>query len=129
MIELIEKNINGFDLKAPLEWWNMNSLERSIYSNGCGPKVKGWGALANMSPDNFYGLNIRVACDIHDYCWAVAETKEDFEHSDEAFRFNLFAIVESVRYPFYKRWLLWLRSYRATSYYRAVREVGRKKGS
>ena len=105
----------------------MNSLERSIYSNGCGPKLNGnW--MAKLVPDFFYGLNIRLACDIHDYCWEVSETKEDFEISDEAFRWNLFSIVEAVRYPWWKRWLLFLRSYRATTYYRAVRELGRTKG-
>lgn len=122
MIEFVERKVSGFDLKAPEEWHNMNSLERSIYSNGCGPKTK-WGLLANLIPDSFYGLNIRLACDIHDYCWEVSETKEDFEVSDEAFRFNLFSIVESVRYPFYKRWLLWLRSWRIVTYYRSVREI------
>jgi len=128
MIELIERKVNGFDLKAPLEWHDMNSLERSIYSNGCGPKTK-WGLLANLVPDSFYGLNVRPACDIHDYCWEVSETREDFEISDEGFRSNLFTIIESVKYGFWKRWLLWLRSYRAVSYYRAVREVGRTKGN
>jgi len=127
MIELIERKVSGFDLKAPEEWHNMNSLERSIYSNGCGPKLNGdW--VARLVPDFFYGLNIRLACDIHDYCWEVSETTEDFEISDEGFRFNLFSIIESVKYPFSKRWLLWLRSYRATSYYRAVRGLGRTKG-
>jgi len=127
MLDLVENKIRGFELKAPQAWWDMNSLERSIYSNGCGPKLNGnW--LARLVPDFFYGLNIRLACDIHDYCWYISETKEDFEISDEAFRFNLFSIVESVRYSWCWRWLLWLRSYRATSYYRAVREVGRTKG-
>jgi len=120
MIELVERKVSGVDLKAPEVWHDMTSLERSLYSNGCGPKTK-WGLLANLIPDSFYGLNIRHACDIHDYCWHVSETKKDFEVSDEAFRSNLFAIIESVKYPIHKRWLLWLRSYRATSYYRAVR--------
>jgi len=126
-MELIEQKVSGIYLKAPLAWHNMNSLERSIYSNGCGPKLNGnW--AAKLVPDFFYGLNIRLACDIHDYCWHVSKTKKDFEISDEGFRSNLFAIIESVRYRFYKRWLLWLRSYRAVSYYRAVRELGRTKG-
>ena len=122
MIELIERKVSGFDLKAPKEWHDMNSLERSIYSNGCGPKLNGnW--LARLVPGTFYGLKIHLACDIHDYCWHAADTKEDFDISDEGFRWNLFSIVESVRYPFYKRWLLWVRSWRCVTYYRAVKEI------
>jgi len=121
-MELIERKVNGIYLKAPLEWHNMNSLERSIYSNGCGPKTK-WGLLANLVPESLYGLPVHHACDIHDYCWYVSRTKKDFEISDEGFRSNLFAIIESVKYRFYTRWLLWLRSYRAITYYRSVKEV------
>jgi len=121
-LKLEKRTIDEIPLLAPTAWWKMNSLERLEYSNGCGPKT-GSGLLAWLIPDRVYGLLIRLACDIHDYCWAVARTQEDFEISDEAFRFNLFSIIESVRYSFWKRWLLWLRSYRATSYYRSVREV------
>ena len=90
--------------------------ERLKRCNGCGPKGLGW-----LVPDKFWGLDVQLACDIHD--WMCSESRDDNERraADEAFLNNLLYLIETRSCCTLLRWL---RSYRAMTYYNAVREGG-----
>ena len=56
-----------------------------LASNGCGAD----GALFDLVPDNFLGVDISEPCKIHDYCYFIGGTEKDRELADRMFRSNL----------------------------------------
>ena len=102
-------------LLAPIDFWNLPDEKRESY--GCGP-----GKLGDLLvPDTFYGLSIKQACEIHDYCYEIGETLDDKTFADILFLVNTLAIIEHrsgklLKIP---------RTYRAITYYIAVRDAGK----
>lgn len=104
-------------LFAPETYWNLTPHDRKILTNGCG--TKGIGGL--LVPDTVWGLSITPACNIHDYMYHEGKTIEDKQSADRTFLNNMLRIVETESsFGLLKT----LRSYRAMSYYEAVRDFG-----
>jgi hypothetical protein len=104
-------------LFAPLSYRGAPKEVRDIAVNGCG--TGGWkGALV---PETMWGLDIREACNIHDWMYLAGETIADKEEADRVFLNNLLRIIETdSRWE----WLAALRRRRALKYYEAVRVFG-----
>ncbi len=106
-------------LYAPETFWKLTADAVLEISNGCGGR--GIGALV---PDTFFGLNMRPACDIHDYMYYVGEGDGGKIDADEVFLNNLIRIC-SDRYIVQKRlWLYKLRLMLCRKYYSIVRDYG-----
>jgi hypothetical protein len=104
-------------LFAPMSYRGAPKEVRDIAVNGCG--TGGWkGALV---PETMWGLDIREACNIHDWMYLAGETIADKEEADRVFLNNLLRIIETdSRWE----WLAALRRRRALKYYEAVRVFG-----
>lgn len=83
--------------------------------NGCG--TSGW--KGKIVPETMWGLNVTAACQIHDWMYYHGKSEEDRVEADRVFLNNLIRIINA-----HGGWLAWLRRYRATTYYNAVREFG-----
>jgi len=117
---MITKNFyyKGKTLTAPDSYWVMSIIRRNKISNGCGPK--GW--KGNLVPETMYGKNVSDACHIHDYMYHVGKTIEDKKKADVTFYKNLLIIVDGSWYNI----LVYLRRFRAKTYYKAVSVAGEK---
>lgn len=102
-------------LYAPESYWNATSIERSSVCNGCG--TAGW--KGKLVPNTMWGLDIRKACDIHDWMYHFGKTEEDRYEADKAFLSNLVRIINANGGI-----LAGLRRYRAVTYYNAVHRFG-----
>ena len=105
----------SLQLYAPESYWSATPTERSEVCNGCG--TAGW--KGKLVPNTMWGLNIRKACDIHDWMYHFGVTEADRYEADKAFLNNLIRIINSQG-----GWLAPLRRYRATTYYNAVHQFG-----
>lgn len=85
-------------------------------SGGCGAD----GALFDYVPDNFIGVDISLACKIHDYMYSVGNTQEDKVRADQIFYKNLKRIVLNDSGLIFRTTNLRL----AKLYYIAVRDLG-----
>jgi len=106
-------------LAAPPGYWRLTPEEKEKICNGCGAKS----ALVDFVPDTIWGLDISEACNIHDYCWHVAEpTWQAFHDANRLFLDNMLRLINRLtRWS----WMRWLRRKRALKYYQAVEEFGR----
>ena len=102
-------------LYAPESYWTATPDERSAVCNGCG--TAGW--KGKLVPNTMWGLNIRKACDIHDWMYHYGKTEADRYDADKAFLNNLIRIINN-----HGGVLAGLRRYRATTYYNAVHRFG-----
>lgn len=107
--------IDGVDLVSP------ETYDVPAVINDCCGAGEGWGQV--VVPETIYGLRISPACHIHDYAWDVAQNNmSDFVQSNVMFLGNILAIIRKKSGNSFIRVL---RSYRATTYYNAVHEVGK----
>ena len=105
-------------LFAPKEYWEAKKHNPALIGevcNGCG--TSGW--KGKLVPETMWGLDISAACDIHDWMYFHGKSEEDRLEADRVFLNNLFRLINA-----YGGWLAWLRRYRATTYYNAVRVFG-----
>ena len=101
-------------LYAPSTYWDSTPEERSKSCNGCGAK-KGLDV-----PDSFYGLDISLACNIHDWMYQHGKTLADKYFADAMFRLNLTILIDEANYNMVTNVLKPLRHGRASTYYKAV---------
>ena len=80
-IELIE-------LWSPQSFKDATPEEIAATCNGAGPRGYGW-----MVPDNFYGLSITAAANIHDWQYGEARTNLDRLHADLTFFRNMVVLI------------------------------------
>lgn len=101
-------------LYAPKTYWEASEEDKLATCNGCGAKngVK--------VPDSMWGLNIVLACFIHDWMFAEGKTKADFYFANAVFIMNLAIIIVCHG----SKWFAPLRLARATKYFIAVQELG-----
>ena len=85
-------------------------------SGGCGAD----GALFDYVPDNFIGVNISMACKIHDYMYGIGKTEADKVKADKMFYTNLKRLVTNDSSLIFRTTNLRL----ARLYYVAVRDMG-----
>jgi len=111
-------DINGAFLAAPMSFWDASESLREEIVNGCGP-----GGLGDfLIPDTVWGLSIKDACKIHDWCFVIFNDDAGFKLSNQIFLDNMERINRArSRWG----WLRWLRSMRIRKYYRAVSDFGR----
>jgi hypothetical protein len=104
------------ELYAPPSYVAASEAVRRAHTNGCGA-----GVLALLVPNTIWGLDITVACNIHDWMYGEGETMADKEEADDVFRNNLIRLIDT-RTPW--GWLKKLRLRRARTYYLAVHHFG-----
>ena len=103
-------------LYAPESFWVASQEERDVICNGCGASD----AKFDFVPDTVYGLDISMACHIHDWMYYHAEaTDEAKQEADRVLSNNLFRLVEN-KGGCLKR----LRRRRIWKYYKAVQVFG-----
>ena len=85
-------------------------------SGGCGSD----GALFDLVPDNFIGVDILECCRIHDFLYTVGGSEEDKIKADRMFRTNLIRSVFNDSNLIFRSTNLAL----ARLYYKAVCEFG-----
>jgi len=95
--------------------WN---AAKSI-SNGCG--TDGW--KGKIVPETMYGLNISIACDIHDFDYYFGMDWADKTEADNRFLDNLCRIIKHES-KWWNCWLNPLRRIRAKEYHLAVKYFG-----
>ena len=101
-------------LYAPIDFWMASEKEKKEICNGCGAK-KGLNV-----PDTFYGLDISLACNIHDWMYQYGKTEADRLFADAMFRLNLTILIDEANYNVLSKVLKPLRHGRASTYYNAV---------
>ncbi len=78
-------------LFAPEEFWLLTDSQRSDICNGCGTKgIVGW-----IVPDSILGVDITMACDIHDYMYNAGEIKADKFVADDVFLNNMLRLIDA----------------------------------
>ena len=106
-------------LYAPVEYWVCEPELREKITGGCGP-----GGIGDLFiPDTMYGLNVKPACEIHDFYYGpmMPATIECKEEADRVFLNNLIRIIEAKTQS---NLLAALRKRRARTYYHAVKTFG-----
>ena len=110
------ENTNG--LIAPPDFWELSKSEIDSLYFGCGPgKVGDW-----LVPDHFFGIDVKLACQIHDFDYDFGVTEEDRIEADCRFLHNLYILIEEKNYPIFEPFCY----HRAHLYYEAVRVFGEK---
>lgn len=112
-------------LFAPPEYWQYDSAIRANW--GCGP---GGGLGDLLVPDRILGLNVKPACQIHDYYYRHwPDSSEDARYmADRVFKFNMLRILADNYHgrPIwpYVSALFFARRKFIDSYYITVRKYG-----
>jgi hypothetical protein len=104
-------------LFAPSDYWNLTPEAKKEICNGCG--AKGW--KFDIIPDTIWGLNITLACDIHDYMYYIGTSQEDKDYADILLFINLIKIIDANTDNIF---IKILRHNRAYVYYQAVALAG-----
>jgi hypothetical protein len=122
--EISQQLYKGYYLSAPNSFWAATIEDREEIINGCGPR----GVLDWLIPDKIFGLPIRPACEIHDWCFAVWDDRAGFTLSNKLFRNNMQRIIwtwfTKTKQGFFKRLVLRSRMIAAFVYYSAVNNLG-----
>jgi len=78
----------GYQLAAPTSFWDASEELRASIIGGCGP-----GGIGDVFvPDTMYGLSMKPACGIHDWCFAVWNNKPGFKQANDLFKNNMVRI-------------------------------------
>ncbi len=108
---------SSLQLYAPFEFWTASQSERKANCNGCGSELDLSGKLV---PNTMYGLDVRIACCIHDWMYAKGSTLADKLFADAIFLLNLSLLIidgsSLLTMP--------LRLLRASKYFVAVVKAG-----
>lgn len=110
-------NFGRYELAAPLSFCIADEDLRNEITGGCGPG--GVGDI--LVPDTLYFLSVRLACQIHDWCYGVWNDKKGFELSNNLFKNNMIRIIDQHGG---NKLIKYLRKKRAYKYYLAVHYFG-----
>ena len=105
--------------KLYIEYLNGNYTNPNLNINGCGPA----GILNSIVPDEYDGIDLNPACNIHDFMYFHGETEQDRDLADRIFLFNLLVLVDADN-PSIK--ISKKRHNRMILYYNAVSNLGHK---
>lgn len=103
-------------LYAPVGYQRLLPEEKADICNGCGAK---FGVSKWLVPNRMWGLNVKEACNIHDYMYHIGSTLEDKAEADRVFLNNAIRLINDA-----SPWLAGFRRRRALKYYEAVHLVG-----
>ena len=82
---LTEVFFHGTALRAPLSYAQSTLAERTRHCNGMGPSGLGF-----LVPDTFWGLDMAICGDIHDWCYTFGHQDGlTREQADEMFLDNM----------------------------------------
>lgn len=117
-------------LYAPKKYWEIRENDGCLYkrlTNGCGsqPTKEGWkrDLFGIFQPEKLFGLDIKIACDIHDisYVYPEYEGIEGKHSADRVFINNLLRLIDKHT----QGWILKrLRLGKAYLYYKLVVNFG-----
>lgn len=104
-------------LYAPYEYWLASHEDREKNCNGCG---SGLDLSGKLVPNTMYGLDIVLACCIHDWMYKYGRTLGDKLFADSMFLLNMTIIILNR-----SGWFLKVpRLLRAGKYFAAVAAKG-----
>ncbi len=107
----------GYNLAAPESYWAATPEMKSIAVDGCGPANLDW-----VIPDKILGLNIKPACQVHDWMCTMYNDEAGFKISTQVFLDNMMRLNKAkTKCQFLSR----LRRWWIMRYYRVVRDYGR----
>ena len=102
---------------APESYWKLSEEEKYEIVNGCGPE-----RATGFLPNSILGVDLRAACNIHDYTYARPDSMIDRKDADDVFFRNMKgAVNQNVKSPI----LHFFALYGIMIYYFAVRLFGR----
>jgi hypothetical protein len=120
--EVVIREKEGWDLMAPLSYWNASQEEIEKKTGGCGP-----GGLGDwFVPDTMYGESVFLACQIHDWMYGEGKDWKDKALADRVFMYNMLVLIEDKPFEFgpEDQGLDKLRERRVMTYYQAVYHGG-----
>lgn len=80
----------GVAIAAPASFWKADQDLIDEVCGGCGP-----GGIGDyVVPDTVLFLNVRVACEVHDWCFAVWNYKAGFDKANNVFKNNMIRIID-----------------------------------
>ena len=112
----------GYQLAAPASFWNATDEIINSLTGGCGP-----GGIGDyFVPDTIYGMSVKAACIIHDWCFGVWNDKAGFEIANNIFKNNMIRInnqnlgcgtIKRLRLKRIKKYFLAVHFFGEPSYY------------
>ena len=102
-------------LDIPQGFLNLSPAMKAEICNGAGAKD------GIKVPSTMYGLDLTKVFDIHDFDYYMGENEEDKRAADNRMLINSMRMINNKG-----GWLRKLRRYRATTYYSAVADYGKK---
>ena len=102
-------------LDIPEGYAELSAEDKAMICNGAGAKD------GIKVPNTMWGLNMIEVFNIHDYDYYMGENEEDKRTADRRMLTNSMRMINNRG-----GWLRKLRRYRATSYYSAVEDYGKK---
>lgn len=110
-------DVEKYDLHYSDSFRDATDAERAKICNGAGA------ANGLKFPNTFYGLDVKIAFDVHDWDYHHGKTLDDKDRADKYMLLNLMEIIESQK-GFGNALLKPLRRRRALKYYEAVVTFG-----
>lgn len=110
---MIRERAKKYGLDAPASYWTVDEATLDMMTGGCGP-----GQFGNHGWfDRAWGVNIKAACSIHDYEYAIGKTIKEKNRADERFLINMLKVI---RIESSWKFLRVVRNQRALTYYDLV---------
>ncbi len=75
-------------LLAPESYRKLSDDEKYEITNGCGP-----GRATGLVPNSIFGVDLKPACDIHDYTYARPSSMRDRKDADDLFLLNMHKLM------------------------------------
>jgi len=110
-------------------FYDLSPLDKATICNGMGPKLELLGVkVPNLVPNRFYGLDVSICGDIHDYGYYVGGTEKDRERVDSEFYANMVTVIKAANggIPVFSSFIEGRRIKLAYIYWEAVSHFGRK---
>ena len=85
---LSEKLTETRGLLAPESYWKLNDDEKYEVTNGCGPERP-----TGLVPNSILGVDLKPACDIHDYTYAKPSSVRVRKDADDLFLVNMHELM------------------------------------
>ena len=90
--EIQERNLEGFRLLAPVDFWDASEEQIDENTGGCGPgNIGDW-----FVPDTMYGEPVLLACRIHDWMYWQGKCLEDKKAADRTFLWNMTVLIQEM---------------------------------
>lgn len=103
---------------APESYWKLSYDKKYEITNGCGPaRAKG------LVPNSILGVDLKPACDIHDYTYAKSDSMRDRKDADDLLLLNMHNLTTRKLKPSLIRFI---GTIGVGLYYLAVRLFGGK---